>query len=529
MNTANIRNGSPFSSPSPVSSLNWLDENRWFWGIQATVILWKVFSAWKLGLIFDECYYWEWSLHPQACYFDHPPLTAWLIALGHAILGQNALAVRVSAILAGLILALFGRALAREMFGTSGGNRAGILLTLAPIFAGNSFLMTPDSWLITAWAVAVYFGWKASRVGGSVIWWMFTGVAAGIGMLSKYTMVLFYVALCGACLFTSGRRIRLLLGVTLSSIISLVIFLPVLIWNSSHDWISFQHQFHHGFRNEHPGLLINFSNLGEYFLFLLVLVSPVLGIFCFRSATTRLQDERFRYLASFFWTVVLLFGFSAAKAHIEANWPMTAFVTGLIMVAGDWQNFKIGWRRLALIILLLADFGGVVGVSCLSFPGESPKIPHSFNLENSWPGDSKGSGALASVILQGYSDIELRFEEFRGPRNVADAIRLEFIHSGANFLCPSTYQLYGVLAYYAPDLEPLLWLPYQGRLRFPWIKYRDWDGKTALVVSWPRNNTDYHWLFTQLSSCPPILLEGMRTPVFAAFGKGFRPEMTTDH
>lgn len=510
----------------------WIDGTRWFWGFLAVTTLWKVFAGRNLGLVFDECYYWEWALHPGLCYLDHPPMTAWMIALGRALLGHTSLAIRVWSILAGVLLALFGRALARTMFGESAGNRAGIFLMLAPIFFGNSFLMTPDSWLVTAWMASTFFAWKAIRTDGATAWWLLTGASAGIGMLCKYTMVLFYAALSLFCLTEYGRRWKLLSGLFLASVTSLLLFLPALVWNSSHGWVSFQHQFHHGFGNEHPDVWIHAGNLLDYILFLILLVSPVLAILCFRSASYgNLREERFRYLGTFFWTVVLFFGFAAAKAHVEANWPMTAFVTGLVLVAGDWKSFGKTWRRTALILLLLTDFGAVAAISYLCLPEDSMMRLQGFRSDTSWSNGSKGipgTATVATAIAQNLSDLQLRLEEFKGPAKVADAIRKEFRSSGADFLCPTSYQLFGILSYYAPDLEPLLWLPYQGRLRFPWIKYRDWDGKSALIVSWPRHYTDYHWLFAEQAPAVPIPVEGIGTPVSASFGRRFRADRTTD-
>ena len=281
------------------------------------------------------------------------------------------MAVRFWAVISGVILALTGKALGENMFRKEAGNRAGIFLLLAPIFAGNALLMTPDTYLIPAWACAALCAWRGSREGASLFWWLGVGAAAGVGMLSKYTMVLFYGGLGVLWLFSPGQRRRLTLGIVLATLVSSLFFLPVIWWNSTHGWVSFLNQIHHGFHNEHR-TLVNFGNLIDYATFLVVLVSPILGLLCFRTAFTRMNDERFRFLGIFFWVVVFFFGFSAAKAHIEANWPMAAFVTALIMVAGDWDSYERIWRRAALIVLLIADLGAVVGVSYLSLPSDSP-------------------------------------------------------------------------------------------------------------------------------------------------------------
>ena len=516
---------SPHSSNS-TPSLSWMNSTRWFWGILALVTLWKVLAASKLGLIFDECYYWEWSLHPQACYFDHPPLTAWLIASARMLLGHTTLAVRIWAIVGGIILALAGRELGKDLFGQEAGNRAGVLLLLAPIFAGNALLMTPDTFLIPAWACAVLSAWKGYRDGGSLAWWAAAGTAAGIGMLSKYTMVLFFGALLMLWVLSPGKRRTLLPGVMIAGVLTSVIFLPVLWWNSQHDWVSFTHQLHHGFRNEHR-TLINFQNLSDYSAFLIVLVSPILGLLCFRTAATRMKDSRFLFLGVFFWIVVVFFGYSAAKAHIEANWPMAAFVTALIMVAGDWENYGAGWKKTAIIVLLIADLGAVLGVSNLLLPKNSPLSIRNFSPDLSFMGKVPGLSLLEAPAKQGLSDFQTRIEEFLGPEAAAKTIEENFRISGADFICLSTYQLTGVMAFYAPSLEPLLWLPDHGRSRFPWISDREWAGKTALLAAWPRIYNCSQDLFSEFSTQYPVLIPGTRSPLFLSIGRFYKPENAT--
>ena len=500
-----------------------IDGTACFWTLLLIVTAWKAFAASRLGLIFDECYYWEWSLHPQFCYFDHPPLTAWMIASGASLLGHTALAVRFWAIVSGILLVVAGRLLASDMFGRPAGNRAGIFLLLVPIFAGNSFLMTPDTCLIPAWAFAIYFAWKGCRQGECWGWWLAAGAAAGMGMLAKYTMVLFYVALILVWVASPGNRRRIFLGTIIAGSVSLLFFLPVIWWNQQNGWVSFAHQLNHGFRNEHDSV-INLQNLSDYCAFLVVLTSPVLGLLCFRSASTRLPDERFRFLAIFFWTVVLFFGFSAGKAHIEANWPMAAFVTGLIMVAGGWESYGVAWKRTAVIVLLVADIGAVAGISFLLLPKESPLSIRNLSPDTTFISKITGSAILADSAGKALGDFRARIEEFLGPEAVAASIRSKFRQSGADFLCLSTYQLTGVMSFYAPDIEHLTWLPDHGRVRFPWINDSTWKGKTALVAEWPRRGPSYSALFAELSPAQPLLLEGIGSPVFISIGRGYIPE-----
>src|SRR5690606_27207598 len=52
------------------------------------------------GLVRDEGYYTLWSLWPAPGYLDHPPMIAWLIAAGRALVGESELGVRLFPVLA---------------------------------------------------------------------------------------------------------------------------------------------------------------------------------------------------------------------------------------------------------------------------------------------------------------------------------------------------------------------------------------------------------------------------------------------
>jgi 4-amino-4-deoxy-L-arabinose transferase-like glycosyltransferase len=75
------------------------------------------------------------------------------------------------------------------------------------------------------------------------VFWIAGGFFSGLALLSKYTAAL---ALLGFAvfLFTSQRHRKLLLTPMpyMAAAIAALVFLPVVIWNAQHDWLSFKFQ-----------------------------------------------------------------------------------------------------------------------------------------------------------------------------------------------------------------------------------------------------------------------------------------------
>ncbi len=92
------------------------------------------------------------------------------------------------------------------------------------------------------------------------------------------------------------------------------------------------------------------------------------------------------------------------------------------------------------------------------------------------------------IAVGGRSLDIIRMKEFIGGKEIASVVRKKREELNLDFICISRYQLLGEVAFYAPDLRPLLWLRKDGQDRFPWIDHKKWKGKSALLVSYkPRS------------------------------------------
>ncbi len=310
-----------------------------FFVFVACITLLRLFSAERLELIPDEAYYWQWSRHLSWSYFDHPPITAWLIATSTGLGKVAELWIRLPAVLLGLGLSGVTWLLGQKLFFEN--DKAGwysvVLMNLILIFALGFIIITPDTPLVFFWALALYFLYEATFSGKTSCWY-YMGITLGFALLSKYTAILLIPCLGIFLGFShSFRHYIHKKEPYLAILLAFFIFSPVLFWNATHDWVSFRFQLTHGFSGKLISPFIGlFSFLGSQILVITPFVFAALTVamvYCYRFWEKE-KDDRFLFLFSFSVPVFLFFGILSFKTKIEGNWPVVAYISGTLALAG---------------------------------------------------------------------------------------------------------------------------------------------------------------------------------------------------
>jgi 4-amino-4-deoxy-L-arabinose transferase-like glycosyltransferase len=183
----------------------------------------------------DELYYAVAGRHLQGGYVEFPPVTALLSALAHAIFGWSLVGFRLFAILAGACVMAVAALVAREL---GGGSRAqtlaAIVVGFSPLLVATNGLFQPVSFDQLTTIVVLWLALRLSLGRGS--WWQL-GVAAGIGLETKYTIAVPLVLLVAGFAIWRRELLRtrgflLALGITLAFVV------PNLVWQARHDWVS---------------------------------------------------------------------------------------------------------------------------------------------------------------------------------------------------------------------------------------------------------------------------------------------------
>ena len=394
------------ATPPPRDRAAW----RAALAITAGAALVRLAFAAFLPLIPDEMYYWDWSRHLSAGYFDHPPMIALLIRAGTALLGivgagHTPLAVRFAPVLAGAGAALATAGIARRLAGDAAARTAALVLAVMPLVAGGLVLATPDAPLLAASAATLYGVVRAvqspSRSTAALRWWAAAGVALGLAFASKYTSILLPVALAIAALVRPSLRARLReAGPWVACLLATLVFLPVLQWNATHDWISFRFQLQHGLGTPARGspLRRELDLLGGQ----LALVSPVvfalLAAAVWRTLRHRTDDARFALaiVATVSWA---FFVYSALRKSVEANWPAPSYVPAVALLAGRLPSPRAVARWLRRGVLLSAALSGVA-LALIAWAVTAPTLPRALAHAAARIGREMASWRPAATTLE---------------------------------------------------------------------------------------------------------------------------------
>ena len=313
----------------------WQMRTAWLWLLVATAF--RVVYAGSFPLVPDETNYWQWGRHLALGYHDQAPLIGWSIRLATECFGQTEWAVRLPSVLAVAVASIYLVLAARRWYGPSAALATALLSQSILLINVGGLLATPDGLQAAGWAGAAY---HAARGYENDRWsdWLLAGAWFGLGILAKFTMVLFLMCAYAYGLWSADHRSRLArlrpyCGVALG----LLMFLPVIIWNAANDWNSVRHVAHIGGVDEQ--VLIRFRFIGDFLGSQAALLSPVVFVLVVLawSLTHPLSAGRSRWIDRYlFFTsfpMVAFFGLLSLHSRVYGNWPGAGYLTVAVTVA----------------------------------------------------------------------------------------------------------------------------------------------------------------------------------------------------
>ena len=184
----------------------------------------------------DELYFLAAGRHLAFGYVDFPPLTALAARLVDATVGPSLISLRLLCSLMAVVAAVAAGAIAREL---GAGQRLQVLAAaawiLTPYALGGAVLFHPTFLELAATALALLAAVRLV-VRSEPRQWFMLGLWGGIGLESKYTIVVPLAAFLAGCAL--WRRDLLRREAALGVLIALGLLAPNVIWEITHHWIS---------------------------------------------------------------------------------------------------------------------------------------------------------------------------------------------------------------------------------------------------------------------------------------------------
>jgi 4-amino-4-deoxy-L-arabinose transferase-like glycosyltransferase len=315
----------------PVSmSIQGLRSTAYIVGI---LTLFRALLAARLPLSFDEAYFWLWSKHLAISYYDHPPMIALAIRAGTFVFGDTELGVRFVPFVASIAASwAVWRSAGILLNDARAAAMACCYFNVTLMIAAESMSGTPDSLIIAAssFLLLALAKLEATKDGR---WWLAAGLATGLALFTKYTA--FFLCLSVTIWLVITPRGRAWLRTPwpyMGAILALAFLTTTLIWNTTHDWISFRFQFGRITEGRtDPRFMLEFIESQ------IALASPFVLIL---GLTGLLRESRLSYISrplSFaifmVWPALIYFLIHSLHDRVQGNWPSFVYPAFAVLAA----------------------------------------------------------------------------------------------------------------------------------------------------------------------------------------------------
>ncbi len=262
--------------------------------------------------VLSDAHHLDWGFVP------YPPLTPFLERIGLAIFGVSLVGLRLFSVIAQALAIYLSGLMAREL---GGGRLAQVTAALAvalsplPLFEGTEFQYTSFDFLW--WVLIAYFMIRLLKT-ENPRWWLAIGATVGIALQTKYTITFLLAGILAGLVLTPARRFLKSKWLWGGVALALLIFLPNLIWQLRHDFISVHFLRYIHRRDVGEGRAKGFL-LQQFWLCTNLFSVPlwIAGLWAF------LRDRRYRLLSWMYLIPLALFWFGKGRGYyLAAAYPM---------------------------------------------------------------------------------------------------------------------------------------------------------------------------------------------------------------
>ena len=322
----------------------------------------RLFLISRVNLCPDEALWWWMGKHLSAGYYEHGPLTPWVVGFFTSIGGDTEFFVRIGFV---VIFALSTTVIYFTGKEVSGSKKAGLLSALLfnaiPLFSIEAAMIAVPESLQVFFYLLTLFCFLKSLHTEKTMWWYLTGLSLGLGFLSMESMILVVPIFMLFLLISHEKRKWLFKREPYLALgIGLTVCVPNLIWNIANGGGSLATTVQRIGQNAY----ISTDHLRNFFLsqaivitpawFSLIAVAMVWGLYLsIKNRSDELLLLSISSLSIIGMLAILELGNFCA---VDADWSGIGILPGIILTAELSRRIMARSKALKLfgIILMLA-------------------------------------------------------------------------------------------------------------------------------------------------------------------------------
>lgn len=394
--------------------------------IAVASVLVHVLTGHQYGYHRDELATLEDARHLAWGFVAYPPITPFFGRLSLILFGTSLAGFRFFAAVAQAVALVLTGLMTRELGGRRGAQLVAVAAAVPMCLIGGA-LMQYVSFDYLCWVLTAYLVLRLLK-SDDPRWWLAIGTAIGLGMMAKYTMGFFVLGIVAAVGATRARRYFASKWLWLGVVLSIVIFLPNIIWQAHHHFISldFLKSIHQ--RDIRWGRTRDFLP-GQLRLTLLATPLCIAGLYFYLIAAA---GRRFRMLGWMYIFALALFVIAKGRWYYLAGAYPMLYAAGAVWGERWLASFGRGWSgviRGLTWVALIADAALIFAIALPSAPVNSPR----------WKFAAKNNGDLVEEL--GWPELTQEVANIRDSLPAQDHIRLGIL--AGNYGEAGAINLYG--------------------------------------------------------------------------------------
>ncbi|MEZ4884274.1 MAG: glycosyltransferase family 39 protein [Chitinophagales bacterium] len=324
---------------------------KWLVFLATAKLLVHFFTNGQYGFHRDEFLYIALGEHLAWGFAEIPPSIAIFANISRNLLGDTIFAIRFFPAMVGAAGLIFTALIAREL---GGGKFAqvltGLVFLMSPAYLGSNTLFQPVSfnqfyWILSAYILLRWINHQNPHT------WIHLGIAMGLAMLNKYSVLLFAFGIfVGLLLHPIHRKAFQSKWLYLGVLTALLIWLPNLIWQTAHDFPELTHL------QELSDNQLAHVNVFDFLISQLLMQGLNCWIVLLGLGYLLLSPkmQSYRILAWIFLSIIVVLLLLSGKDYYSLGaYPMLIAAGALAIEVGTKGNNWRKWLRPALIIWVL--------------------------------------------------------------------------------------------------------------------------------------------------------------------------------